>query len=65
MSQKKIIGRPKLPEGKGKKTVFPLRMSEDEHKTLMDAAKAENSALSPWARNILLSHAKRVKESEA
>lgn len=57
MSKNKV-GRPKLPKGEARKTVFPLRMSAEEHKLLTKAAAKAELPLSEWARNHLLSKAK-------
>lgn len=58
MSRNKKVGRPKLPDNEARKTVFPLRMTDSEHKLLTKAAAKAGLPLSEWARNHLLSKAK-------
>ena len=58
MSKNKKAGRPKLPKGEARNTVFPLRMSKAEHEILTKVAAKAGLPLSEWGRKLLLSKAK-------
>lgn len=52
-------GRPKLAEDERKGTTIRFRAAPDEHELLEAAARARGMPLSAWARDILLSRARR------
>lgn len=47
----RAVGRPKLPKGKAKGKIVPVRFAEDALKPIEAAAKASNQSLSEWIRN--------------
>jgi predicted HicB family RNase H-like nuclease len=47
------VGRPKLPKGKAKGKIVPVRFADDVLKPMEAAAKASNQTLSEWIRNTL------------
>jgi predicted HicB family RNase H-like nuclease len=53
MTEKKKIGRPKLPKGEAKK-VFSLRFSKPEREQIKHAAKKAGEPVTKWAREALL-----------
>ena len=48
------VGRPKLPKGKAKGKIVPVRFTEDALKPMEAAAKASNQTISEWVRNTIL-----------
>ncbi len=51
-------GRPPI-DPKDVRKVFPLRLSEAERKTVEDAAQKDGKLAATWAREVLLTAAKR------
>jgi len=47
-------GRPKVPKGQKRSTVFPVRLSGDESKAVHKAAKDASERPATWARKQLL-----------
>jgi len=54
MNQKpKKVGRPKLPKGKAKGRIVPVRFNAEDLKAIESAAKASKQTLSEWIRRTL------------
>lgn len=56
MNQKKRhkkAGRPKLPKGKAKSRIVPVRFANGDLKVIESAAKASKYTISEWIRNTL------------
>jgi hypothetical protein len=47
------IGRPKLPKGKAKGRIVPVRFSVEEVQRIAKAASAKNQKVSEWIRSTL------------
>jgi hypothetical protein len=47
----RAVGRPKLPKGKAKGKIVPVRFADDALKPMEAAAKANKQTLSEWIRN--------------
>jgi hypothetical protein len=47
------MGRPKLPKGKAKGRIVPVRFSADEVKRIESAASAKDMKVSEWIRGTL------------
>jgi len=52
----KKMGRPPKLAGESKMGIVGIRFTEEEKKALEAVALSEGKKLSPWAREILLSH---------
>ncbi|MBI2516927.1 MAG: hypothetical protein HYV95_08425 [Opitutae bacterium] len=59
MSKKSKMGRPKLPKGEAK-GVFSLRLSSEEREAIDAAAKRAEKKPTEWARNAIITAAKRA-----
>lgn len=59
------VGRPKLPGGQVKGKVFPLRHSEDDHRSWKKAARIARLSFSEWMRSTLTEAAKRATGKSA
>jgi uncharacterized protein (DUF1778 family) len=53
-------GRPKLADGERKADTFRIRMKEDERALLNQAAEKAGKETSTWARDELLTRAKKM-----
>ena len=53
MAQRKKVGRPKLPKGKAKGKIVPVRFAADDLKAVTARAKASNQSISEWIRSTL------------
>jgi predicted HicB family RNase H-like nuclease len=53
MTEKKKLGRPKLPKGEAKK-LFSFRLSKPERHQIEHAAKKAGVKVTKWARETLL-----------
>jgi uncharacterized protein (DUF1778 family) len=49
----KRVGRPRLPKGKAKGKIVPVRFTADERRAVEGAAKASNQTVSEWIRSTL------------
>lgn len=49
----KKVGRPKLPKGKAKGRIVPVRFANGDLKAIELAAKASNYTVSEWIRTTL------------
>lgn len=49
----KKVGRPKLPKGEAKGRLVAIRLSPEDHKKALGAAKALNQNLSQWIRDLV------------
>ena len=54
MAAGKRKGRPKLPEGKARTVVVPVRLRPDEHDRIWEAAEAEGLGIGVWLRRVAL-----------
>jgi hypothetical protein len=54
-------GRPRLPEGKARSIIIPVRLRPDEHRRLEDAAETEGIASATWARRAVLTALARTR----
>jgi predicted HicB family RNase H-like nuclease len=54
MSVKRKPGRPKLPKGKAKGKIVPIRFTKAEAEHLAEAAKKNGQTLSDWIRHTLV-----------
>jgi hypothetical protein len=52
-SKAKKAGRPKLPKGKAKASIVPIRLSVEARKKVAAAARASNQSISEWIRERL------------
>jgi hypothetical protein len=51
-------GRPKKGKDERRDRQFHILLTEPEQRIIEEAAKAESSEMSPWARNVLLNAAR-------
>jgi hypothetical protein len=56
-------GRPALPAGKAKASMFAVRLTDAERAAIDDAAKRANQPVTAWARAALLRAAQRDRGS--
>lgn len=49
------IGRPKLPKGKAKGRIVPIRFNANDLKRIESAAKASDKTVSEWIRGLVAS----------
>jgi len=61
---KKQRGRPPLPDGERKGFMLRIRMADDEHALLDQAAKGQGQETSTWARSVLVAKAKKSLAQE-
>lgn len=54
--------RPKKPAGEVRENVLRIRLTDEERKTLDEAAQAKHLDTSAWARSELLALAERVAD---
>jgi len=50
----RAVGRPKLPKGKAKGKIVPVRFADEALKPIEAAAKANNQTISEWIRSTIL-----------
>jgi hypothetical protein len=55
------MGRPPLPEGEARATVFTLRLSEEERGEIVEAARLAGKPVTSWARETLVTGARIVR----
>jgi hypothetical protein len=49
----KKVGRPKLPKGKAKGRIVPVRFAAADLKVIAERAKANNQNVSEWIRSTI------------
>ena len=54
------MGRPPLPKGEARETVFTLRVTEAERAAFVEAAERAGKPVTAWARETLLGQASLV-----
>jgi hypothetical protein len=59
------IGRPPVSKKLRKAALLSVRLTEDEHRTVERASKAEGVAVSEWARRTLLAAASSSSAAHA
>lgn len=55
-------GRPKLPKGSARSSMFTLRLTDEDRSTIERAAQAAGLSVSDWTRQRLITDAKAVVE---
>jgi predicted HicB family RNase H-like nuclease len=54
----KKVGRPKLPKGKAKGKIVPIRFTDEAYKAIEAQAEAQNQTVSEWIRGTINAEAK-------
>ena len=60
MAKKKPVGRPSLPKSEKRKPAFVLQLTDAEHDLIKRVAEPR---VGTWAREVLLSAAKKKKKN--